>query len=515
MSQRQVPSRGSETSSARPNNRDVLWSWVHGYAGVSISHQRVCPGHNSPWDYFFETYLHRPPLALVLGSRGAGKSFLSALNTHITSRWDPRHGTRILGGSRAQSEQVYRALRETVYDAAGSLGSERSVFAKLLKYEALYKNGSEVAILAASSTSVRGPHVPSLKLDEVDEIPSDLREAAMGMCMSRHGASASIIMTSTWHRVNGPMADLMERARAKEFPLYTICTFDVLEHCPEDRSGPNLENCPSCPLVPFCHDVSDGGPPKAKRSYGHYTIDSLIQKVRGTSVRTFESDYLCKGPRSDGLWFPKFDTASHVNIRAEFDANLPVHLAIDSGVFTGAVFFQIARHQTSEGPVEEVRVFADYLREGLPAEQNARGILEVARSRCLGRLDVISTDPAGGARNPVGPTVVAEFERTGLRPLKRWPFGSVADGLALIESFLDPADGRSRLTISPRCEAMIRALQNYRRAKRSGQWQDYPEDPQHPHEDLVDALRGGLRVYYPEGRFSQPTLARVPARQVF
>ena len=54
---------------------------------------------------------------------------------------------------------------------------------------------------------------------------------------------------------------------------------------------------------------------------------------------------------------------------------------------------------------------------------------------------------------------------------------SVADGLALLESFLCPADGGVRLLIHPRCIATSRALRDYRRARRSGQWQDYPEDP--------------------------------------
>jgi hypothetical protein len=58
-------------------------------------------------------------------------------------------------------------------------------------------------------------------------------------------------------------------------------------------------------------------------------------------------------------------------------------------------------------------------------------------------------------------------------------------------------------------------MQNYRRAKRGGQWQDWPEDPQHPHEELVDALRGGLRTYFPNGRCPEPNYARVSARRVF
>ena len=162
-----------------------------------------------------------------------------------------------------------------------------------------------------------------------------------------------------------------------------------------------------------------------------------------------------------------------------------------------------------------VHVFADHLAEGASAEHNARAVLEVARVRCHGRLDVTSTDPAGGARNPVGPSVIAEFERAGLRNLRRWPLASVADGLALVESFANPADATPRLIVHPRCTATIRAMQNYRRAKRGGQWQDYPEDPQHPHEDLVDSLRGGLREAFPEGRATRPALPRVPARKVF
>jgi hypothetical protein len=114
--------------------------------------------------------------------------------------------------------------------------------------------------------------------------------------------------------------------------------------------------------------------------------------------------------------------------------------------------------------------------------------------------------------------VIAEYERVGLRPMQRWPLGSVSDGLALIESFLSPADGRPRLVVHPRCQATIRAFASYRRARRGGQWQDYPEDPQHPQEDLLDALRGGLRTRYPEGRTGHgghSERRRLPAYRVF
>ncbi|MEO6808395.1 MAG: hypothetical protein ABI353_04715 [Isosphaeraceae bacterium] len=475
----------------------------------------MCCGHDAPWDYFSKVYLERPPLALVLGPRGGGKSYLSALDAHLTSRFHPGHGTRVLGGSRSQSEQVYQALREMV-----SGGDESVTLDRLTREGAYYANGSEVRVLAASPTSVRGPHVASLKLDEVDEIHPDVREAAMGMCMNRKEMSASVVMTSTWHRVGGPMSTLMERARQGDFPLYSFCAFEILESCPEELSGPALEKCPACPLMKWCHadrDRHPSGLPKAKRSHGHYAVASLIQKARVVSARTFEADYLCIGPKSEGQWFPAFSAETHVSEVAEYDPKLPVHLAIDSGVFTGAVFFQIARVPVVGGePTDEVRVFADYLSEGVTAESAAKAILDVARQQCNGRIDFASTDPSGSSRNAIGPTVLAEYARGGLRDLRSWPRGArVRDGLALLESFVQPADGVPRLILNPRCKATLFAFQSYRRMRRDGQWGDAPQDPQHPHEDLIDALRGGLVTHFPEGRFSRPSLPRVHARKVF
>ena len=516
-----------EKPSKTPND---LRRWIRRYTGIKIPDRAICADHQSPWECFRAIHLDRPSIALVLGSRGSGKSFLSALDTHLTSRWDPGHGTRVLGGSKAQSAQIYAALRSIVGSYRGKADDDSGSIAKMRKDGALYKNGSDVEILAASSTSVRGPHVPSLKLDEVDEMDVEIRESAMGMCLGRKRKgsngpkrgkhSASVIMTSTCHRANGPMAGLIERANAGEFPLYTFCAFEVLERCPRWRSGPRsaqgsiYEKCPECPIFRYCCDVPDGVEPKAKRSDGHYPIDSLIQKLKTTSVRTFEADYLCKISSSEAAWFPDFQPETHVTERAEFVRGSDVHLAIDTGVFTGAVFFQVIEVPTSEGIRDEIHVFADYLAEAVPASKNAQNLCDLARLRCPGPVKHATTDPAGKARTAIGPTVLGEYSGAGLQ-LIAWPLGKVADGLALLDSFITPADGVPRLLVHPRCTALIAALRSYRRAKRAGQWLDRPEDPQHPHEDLVDALRGGLKARYPRGRNPKPSnLHRVPANKV-
>jgi hypothetical protein len=501
-----------------PKTRIDLERWVRAFTGIQVARQAVCCGHSAPFDMFARQVLERPALALWHGPRGSGKSFLSAIDTHMTSRFHPRHETRLLGGSLAQSEQIHQAMREVVLHGRGPKGlSDAGTIARLLKNEVHYHNGSEVSILAASATSVRGPHVASLKLDEVDEIDPDIRESAMGMAMEVRGCRSSVLMTSTWHRVAGPMAELIDKGREGAFPVDTYCAFEVLERCPEERSGPNLENCPQCPLVSWCHserDTHPSGLPKAKRSAGHYTIDSLIQKVKAVSLRVFESDYLCLRPRAAGVWYSMFDEPSHVATAAEYMPNWPVHLAIDPGVHTGAIWFQAVPRLDGRG--HRVTVFADYFAEGLSAESNARAVVEQSRRLCGIGMDRIrvSMDPAGNARTAVGPTVRGEYERAGCQGrngLESWPVSPKADGLQLVEALLKSADGSVNLTIHPRCRRLITALRCYTRARRADQWMDYPEDPQHPHEDLVDPLCGGLKLEFPARRAPEPSFRRVPA----
>ena len=213
----------------------------------------------------------------------------------------------------------------------------------------------------------------------------------------------------------------------------------------------------------WCHSDRDSDPagrPKAKRSSGHYTIDSLIQKAKAVSQRVFESDYLCLRPRAAGVWFTIFDEAQHVRPAAEYDPHCPVHLAIDPGVHTGAVWFQVRPRIDGQG--HRINVFADYFAEGLSAETNAQEIREKTRELCgigMGRQRV-SMDPAGNARTAVGPTVRGEYERAGVmgkNGLESWPAGKKADGLALIEALLQSADRTVNLTIHPRCRHLITA----------------------------------------------------------
>jgi len=237
-----------------------------------------------------------------------------------------------------------------------------------------------------------------------------------------------------------------------------------------------------------------------------WTPDGVVYMERLGKLRGTRRKRLLEGlwAAGEGQWFSTFSD-QHVSASAEYDPAFQVRLAVDSGVHTGAVWFQVR----GEGPNATVTVFGDYYAYDQSAYSVAKDILARSRELCKGRVDRGLTDPAGKSRNAIGVTVLAEYERAGLR-LNPWPHSAVPDGLALLDSFVsvDPPG----LLVHPRCVHLLTAFANYQRCKRGSQYLDIPIDPQHPHEDLIDPLRGGLVDRFPDGRRPQPVLRRVFAQ---
>jgi hypothetical protein len=243
-------------------------------------------------------------------------------------------------------------------------------------------------------------------------------------------------------------------------------------------------------------------------------VDEIIARYEGTRLgrQEIRAELL---EVIDGAWFPQFDPARHVTTGAEFDPGLPVRLAIDAGTsrHTGAVFFQVRE----VGPYRHrINVFGDYYASDLFSEPNALAIRALGQRLCGGRLDVVRLDPASTARTGVGPAAYGEYERLfGPRIVSFWPAHPVLDGLDQIELLLGSEGREPDLLIHPRCEHLISAFNGYVRATRAGEFMTWPLDPNHPAEDLIDAIRGGVRDALPEGRKPQPAFHRVPARVVF
>ena len=130
--------------------------------------------------------------------------------------------------------------------------------------------------------------------------------------------------------------------------------------------------------------------------------------------------------------------------------------------------------------------------------------------RVWAAFNLLRLDPAARARSSLGPAAYGEYERVfGPRITGRWPQHLVLDGLDTMELLLEAGC----LTIHPRCTRLREAFLNYCRQRRRGEWIDFPADG-HPAEDLIDALRGGIRDALPEGGKVEATLARIHASRM-
>jgi hypothetical protein len=188
--------------------------------GVKIPEIQVCPDHTTPWRAFADAYFARHSMAVWHGSRGfAGKSFLLAtlgLTEAVTLKGD----VNILGGSGLQSKRVH--------DYQHRFWLRKSSPKNLLltdpqKMKTDLSWGNSIQALLASQNSVRGPHVPRLRLDEVDEMALDIFDAAMGQTMAIEGCRAQTVASSTHHNAIGTMTEVLKRSAEKGWPVYKWC----------------------------------------------------------------------------------------------------------------------------------------------------------------------------------------------------------------------------------------------------------------------------------------------------
>ncbi len=234
-------------------------------------------------------------------------------------------------------------------------------------------------------------------------------------------------------------------------------------------------------------------------------FDTIVGMFQGTRLGRQElmAEFL---DMTEGAWFANFDPAKHVSIDAEYHPGYPVHLAIDAGTsrHTAAVFLQI-RPPDGQHFWPRVTVFAEYHAADVVSRKNALAIKAYAAELpCQGRIDLVRVDPAATAKSSLGPAAYGEYESVfGSRLLARWPMHLVLDGLDTMELLLDGGN----LTMHPRCPKLKDSFNNYCKKKRGSEWIDFPADG-HPEEDMMDALRGGIRDGLPDGATTKPTTIR-------
>ena len=206
-------------------DRDLL-AFVEETFGVHIPAVACCPEHVAPAQAFCDAYFNRADVAVWKASRGfGGKSTLLALLA-LTEAITLQADVTVLGGSAQQSERVLEVMTRL-------WGSPRAPRDLLDSPPAVRKTrfvwGNTITALPASQTAVRGPHPQRLRIDEADEMPLAVLDAAHGQPMDRAGVQAQTVISSTHQHPDGTMTAVLQRAAARDWPVYEWCYRETLE----------------------------------------------------------------------------------------------------------------------------------------------------------------------------------------------------------------------------------------------------------------------------------------------
>lgn len=252
---------------------------------------------------------------VIWACRAGSKTFLyGGLDSWVKSCSRSRYETRILGGSLEQSLLSYEAMK-IFRDETDPVNTR--IQGDILQSRTEFKNKSKVSILAASIKSVRGPHPQCLKLDEVDEIESNVYNAALSQPLSKFGHKAVLGMFSTNHNVMGQMDKALEKAKEFGTSIYKYCIWECIESCRDF-------NCSTCKLSFLCPGK------QIKQADGYYKIEDLVKKLAFMSMGELSREWLCiKVGLGDTVYEQEWD--EDVNLCSVQLRPQPVTLSIDFG----------------------------------------------------------------------------------------------------------------------------------------------------------------------------------------
>ena len=267
---------------------------------------------------------------VIWACRSGSKTFLyGGLDSWVKSCSRSHYETRLLGGSKDQSALSYEAMKR-FRDETDPLNSR--LVRDIMKTRAEFLNKSQVSILTASMTAVRGPHPQSLKLDEVDGMDEEVYQAALSQPMENFGYKDSLGMFSTNHNIMGQMDKALANAKEHGHAIYKYCIWECLASCRD-------YNCSTCPLSGICPGK------QMKEADGYYSVGAFIKKLETLSMSMLSRDWLgIKVGLGDTVYEQEWDEKR--NLCSVSLMQTPVVLSVDFG---GVAPFSVGVWQEAPG----------------------------------------------------------------------------------------------------------------------------------------------------------------------
>lgn len=443
---------------------------------MSLPWRAVCEGHCAPLDAAWDIYSGKVDRAIIIGSRGSGKTTTLAMLHALFALTQPGCQSASIAPERQQSARCYDAFRKSVLN--NPLLQQYVV--RTTQHHTRLANDSEVYLLTATIKGVNSAHPSKVFFDEVELFDFAILQEALNMAISRGDIKAQNIFTSTWKAPRGPLKRLVEdigKETAITDGLYVWCVFEVIR-------GSDCDDCslckrvsktlPSGEVITFA-DLCRG---RARNATGFLPVKDALKKFIELDYPTFKAQWLSQEPTPVYAVFELHD----YNILSQwnpFEAarrfQTVIYCAIDVGYSapTVALFAQILPSGTCI-VFDEVRAVGQTFRDTIMQHILPR-VKRYGVHQCI--VDPHSPQSVQELLSVGIPAIAAPLSITTRDKLTR---------IGMIRSALTPVGGIPSLLITKQCKELLDEMISMEfKTDATGTPTDKLPDK---HDDGVDAL---------------------------
>ena len=478
-------------TSLRFADADALHAWIALVLSHHIPRRAVCPDHDAPFDFVRDFYFHEVNEAIVLASRGGGKTeniaALHLANNHTKPGFDISH----IGAIDIQAKRCYGYYkRGLMHPTLREQAPDPHI------RETVWRNGSWIEILPGTEAQTQGGHPRLVAYDELESGKYQPYENAKAMPAEWDdggvGRVGQFLAASTRVSSLGLMQRALDGALERGTRTYTWCVYETMRPCEE---ACETNGC-------VIYGWTEG---RSRNADGWRSHEDILATYNRLGADTWEAQMLCRKPEAKALIYANFGP-QNVTEEADYIPGAgPLLVGYDWG-FTDPTHIALmqyragAWHQFDEltGSNRAEREWVRELVRRICALPDYDGPTLEQWERIWARRDPWPKPwpalwPAVVAGDPSAVQLRAELKEHGFGVRKPGAVKHmVEEGQDVVRAAICTAGGLRRYLVHPRCTETVRAFANYRaRQLADGSFDPRPDpDPaNHAFSHGTDAVR--------------------------
>jgi len=443
-----------------------LHAFIEYSSGYKIPFKRVCPNHNTPWDYVDAVYFDKYPSLVVIANRDGGKTQDTGLLNYAELSTKPGIEIASVGAVQTQAKKCFQYTQEVFpRQACTDVLLEKDV-----KTELSTLLGSSFVQLVGTMSGANSPHPHRLRVDEVELIKWDLLEEMFMIPHAKvHPQSkqvlipSNLVLISSMKQAGGNMAHLEKHHIEMGFHLMKWCWKETSTACPVDRRGDEsskvltistdlltgiqkevevYEGCIECPLLHTCRG-------DAAEADGYIPVEENIKVFRQVSKDVWLNQKDARKAGSSLLVY-RLDPepgGKHVG-DYPYNPNLPTVVLIDpGGRVPHAVLWMQYEHPRLGESLPNLYFIDEIYAAEKPDEWVCNEITETNK-----RLGVW---PEAYIIDAAAYQFISNMQNAGLHNVRPAFKGTITEGIRRVESFLETAAGTVHIHIDKKCVSLI------------------------------------------------------------